>query len=51
MTRWRPPTPEEEARWYQRIDEGVREHGLTFTRPSPPAKPKPQVEENEEEPR
>jgi hypothetical protein len=43
MTRWRPPTPEEEAAWYRRLDEGIAEHGLKFTRPAPP--PRKTVEE------
>ena len=33
MPRWKPPTPEEENAFYQRIDEGVSEHCLTFSRP------------------
>jgi len=33
MPRWRPMTPEGEAAWYRRQDEGVAKYGMTFTRP------------------
>jgi hypothetical protein len=31
--RWKPMPPEEEAAFYQRLDEGIAKYGITFTRP------------------
>jgi len=49
MARWRPPTPEEEAEWYRRIDEGVSAGLMKFTRPTPPGKPVPEGKQKERE--